>query len=48
MGTEHSTVPANPSSTDDERQAALDRLSKHAFELGLYDRNKVPEGGNDE
>jgi hypothetical protein len=29
-------------------QAALDRLSKHAFELGLYDRNEMPEGGNDE
>ncbi len=48
MGAEHSTVPANPLSTDDERQAALDRLSKHAFELGLYDRNEMPEGGNDE
>ena len=33
---------------DDETQAALDRLSRHAFELGLYDRNEMPEGGNDE
>jgi len=46
-GAGHSTVPANLLSTDDERQAALDRLSKHAFELGLYDRNEMPEGGND-
>lgn len=48
MGAEHTTIPASPSSTDDERQAALDRLSKYAFELGLYDRNEMPEGGNDE
>jgi len=33
---------------DEERQAALDRLSRHAFEAGLYDRNVMPEGGNDE
>jgi hypothetical protein len=48
MGVEPTTTPASPLSTDDERQAALDRLSKHAFELGLYDRNEMPEGGNDE
>ena len=33
---------------DDERQAALDRLSRTAVEAGLYDRNKFPEGGQDE
>ena len=33
---------------DDERQAALDRLSRAAVEAGLYDRNKFPEGGRDE
>ena len=48
MGAENTTIPASPLSTDDGRQAALDRFSKHAFELGLYDRNEMPEGGNDE
>jgi excisionase family DNA binding protein len=33
---------------DEERQAALDRLSRQAFEAGLYDRNVMPEGGSDE
>ena len=33
---------------DEERQAALDRLSRHAVEVGLYDRNVMPEGGSDE
>jgi excisionase family DNA binding protein len=33
---------------DEERQAALDRLSRHAVEAGLYDRNVMPEGGSDE
>jgi excisionase family DNA binding protein len=33
---------------DEERQAALDRLSRHAFETGMYDRNVMPEGGSDE
>ena len=33
---------------DAERQAALDRLSRRAFEAGLYDRNVMPEGGSDE
>ena len=31
-----------------ERQAALNRLSRHAFETGLYEKNKFPEGGQDE
>ena len=35
-------------SGDEERQMALDRLSQDAFELGLYDRNEMPEGGADE
>lgn len=33
---------------DDERQSALDRLSRQAFESGLYDRNAMPEGAHDE
>ena len=33
---------------DEERQAALDRLSQQAFEAGLYDRNVMPESGTDE
>ena len=33
---------------DEERQAALDRLSRQAFEAGLYDRNVMPAGGRDE
>ena len=33
---------------DEERQAALDRLSRQAFESGLYDRNAMPAGGRDE
>lgn len=33
---------------DEERRAALDRLSRAAVEAGLYDRNKFPEGGHDE
>jgi excisionase family DNA binding protein len=33
---------------DTERQAALDRLSRDAFEAGLYERNRAPEGGSDE
>ena len=33
---------------DEERQAALDRLSRQAYEAGLYDRNVMPEGGSDE
>ena len=33
---------------DEERQAALDRLSRQAFESGMYDRNEMPQGGSDE
>ena len=33
---------------DEERKAALDRLSRNASEAGLYDRNVRPEGGEDE
>jgi hypothetical protein len=32
---------------ESERQAALDRLSNTAFELGLYDRNERAEGGDE-
>jgi hypothetical protein len=33
---------------EQERQVALNRLSRHAFETGLYEKNKFPEGGQDE
>jgi len=33
---------------DAERDAALDRLSRDAFEAGFYDRNRIPEGRSDE
>jgi excisionase family DNA binding protein len=33
---------------EQDRQAALNRLSHHAFETGLYDKNKFPDGGQDE
>jgi len=33
---------------DQERHAALDRLSRAAVEAGLYDRNTFPKGGQDE
>jgi len=33
---------------DQDREDALARLSQHAFALGLYDRNEMPEGGTDE
>ena len=33
---------------EQERQAALNRLSRHAIETGLYENNKFPEGGQDE
>jgi excisionase family DNA binding protein len=33
---------------EQERQAALNRLSRHAFKAGLYEKNKFPEGGQDE
>lgn len=32
---------------DEERKAALDRLSRNAMEAGLYERNQFPEGGED-
>lgn len=31
-----------------ERSDALDRMSRAAAQAGLYDRNKFPEGGQDE
>lgn len=33
---------------DEERHAALDRLTRDAFDAGLYDQNSFPEGGQDE
>jgi excisionase family DNA binding protein len=33
---------------DAERLASLDRLSRDAFEAGLYERTVLPEGGSDE
>jgi excisionase family DNA binding protein len=33
---------------DDKRRAALDRMSKEAFESGLYERTGIPEDGEDE
>ena len=33
---------------DEDRQAALDQLTRDAFEAGLYDRNAFPENGQDE
>lgn len=33
---------------DTERRAALDRIAKEAFESGLYDRTRMPEGAEDE
>ncbi len=30
------------------RRAALDKMARDAFESGLYDNVKVPEGGSDE
>lgn len=33
---------------EQERQVALNRLSRHAFETGLYEKNRFPEGGEDE
>jgi len=33
---------------EQERKAALDRLSRNASEAGLYERNVWPEGGEDE
>lgn len=33
---------------EQERQAALNRLSRHALETGLYEKSRFPEGGQDE
>jgi excisionase family DNA binding protein len=33
---------------EEERQAALNRLSRHALETGLYEKNKFPEASQDE
>jgi len=33
---------------DEKRLAALNRLSRDAFEAGLYDRNVMPKGGSEE
>jgi excisionase family DNA binding protein len=33
---------------DEERLASLDRLSRDAFEAGLYERSVFPKGGSDE
>jgi excisionase family DNA binding protein len=41
-------VLAYETKRDSERQAALDRLSRDAFEAGLYERNRAPESGTDE
>ena len=48
MAPDDSSVPTEAPATEIERQSALDRLSKHAFELGLYDRNEMPEGCTDD
>ena len=33
---------------DAERKRALDRIAKEAYEVGLYDRTGIPDGGEDE
>jgi excisionase family DNA binding protein len=33
---------------DEERQVALDQLSREAFSSGLYEGTAIPEGGSDE
>ena len=49
MGKRSEDSPARSrDSGDEELQMALDRLSRDAFELGLYDRNEMPDGGADE
>lgn len=32
---------------EEERKASLNRLSRQAYEAGLYDCNEMPEGGTD-
>ena len=41
-------VMAYAQARDSERHAALDRLSRAAAKVGLYDRNVFPKGGQDE
>jgi hypothetical protein len=49
MGKRSEDSPARSrESGDEELQMALDLLSRDAFELGLYGRNKMPDGGADE
>ena len=49
MGKRSEDSPARSrDSGDEELQMALDRLSRDAFELGLYDRNEMPDGSADE
>jgi hypothetical protein len=33
--------------SDEQRRKGLDRLSRHAFETGLYEKNTFPKGGQD-
>jgi hypothetical protein len=48
IGEDDSANECSGSPTDEDTLDALDRLSRQAFEAGLYDRNEMPEGGNDE
>ena len=49
MGKRSEDSPAQShDNREEELQMALDRLSRDAFELGLYDRNEMPESGADE
>ena len=49
MGKRSEGSPARSrDSEDEELQMALDRLSRDAFEMGLYDRNEMPDVGADE
>jgi Tfp pilus assembly protein PilW len=49
MGKRSEDSPARSrESGDEELQMALDLLSRDAFELGWYGRNKLPDGGADE
>jgi hypothetical protein len=48
MGKRSESAARSRDNGDEELQVALDRLSRDAFELGLYDRNRMPEGGTDE
>ena len=48
MAPDDSSGPTEATASEIERQAALDRLSKDAFDLGLYDRKEMPEGCTDD